>query len=209
MSPNSDGSADFLCICTHFGIYNKQDQASGASLEHVRRIEDFVQHAASNVKAAVLAEAQNIREVCATWEFFDSEPTRKIRKIDYISFRQLGKPGTHVWTMENTQKVVADKDNASDHRPLVATLQLSMSQHGEHIEAQQQARVPLLQPLVTLSSAPPPVPTAPPTAPLTPTACLPQQNPPSSSSSSSSSNRSSNSSSSPGHTKEVRCDWGA
>jgi endonuclease/exonuclease/phosphatase family metal-dependent hydrolase len=118
---------DFVCICTHLGIYNSADRVTGGSaIEPFDRIRAHIKpndHLPAlligdfNIRYDSQHTESGLQAVDRNWNIYGSEPTAGNKKIDYICDRGRGK-----WTM-GEQYVVSDEvtGRASDHRPLCAT----------------------------------------------------------------------------------------
>jgi len=109
---------DFIFIATHFGIYTQNDANQE---EPVNIIADFLNQNENTCVPAVLAGDLNAQPLSAVitklkkeWNCYDSVPTFRDIKIDYILDKGRG-----IYKMEEGAQLVIET-NASDHRPLIA-----------------------------------------------------------------------------------------
>lgn len=115
-----DPTFDFICICTHFGIYNSEDINNEKALEPVKIIHDYINQNKIKETPALLVGDLNTTPNSEMWQRLDknwnmhaSDATTNKRKIDYICDRGRGK-----YQMQ-PQQVRRDID-LSDHFPLIA-----------------------------------------------------------------------------------------
>lgn len=137
VSPFEDAPEyNFLCICTHVGLYNSADKVNVAKVPG-SIIERFVNDDYRKNMPALLAGDFNckwsepftgiVERLNNNWNFYKTSGTKTSKsdssknKIDYICDRQRGK-----WTMESNYVVrnentdLRDGHRPSDHLPLVA-----------------------------------------------------------------------------------------
>jgi endonuclease/exonuclease/phosphatase family metal-dependent hydrolase len=114
---------DFICICTHFGLYNTREsqpaEEKSPCLEPVRQIDAFVTQANRRQTPAILAGDLNVERgstimnsLAHNWNLHETGNTFKTKKIDWILDR-----GGGVWRMRSQIALTFD---ASDHFPIVA-----------------------------------------------------------------------------------------
>lgn len=134
VSPFRDVSAyDFLCVCTHVGIYNSAEQSTKAHVAG-ELIGQFVNTEVRRSMPALLAGDLNckwaepftgvVARLDRNWNIYKSSGTKTSKsdnpkhKIDYICDRQRGR-----WRMKGeSMRAVRNgiTESASDHLPLVA-----------------------------------------------------------------------------------------
>jgi len=131
-------TSDFLCICTHVGIYNSAEKASEAQ-RPAEIIGNLVNSKAFKDTPAVLAGDLNcawtepftgvVARLHRNWHIYPSAGTRtskskdKGNKVDYICDRGRGRWRLQDKTMQAVRNSVTSpgkKQAPSDHLPLVA-----------------------------------------------------------------------------------------
>jgi endonuclease/exonuclease/phosphatase family metal-dependent hydrolase len=117
----NDKSFDFICICSHFGIYNSEDDKNNLSLKPVKRIRKYINNKSTDndkMPALLVGDFNTIPDsniykfLDRNWNMHKTEETVKGKKIDYICDRGRGR-----YIMEKQE--VKNEITLSDHYPLV------------------------------------------------------------------------------------------